>query len=89
MSFRPSIGERLLGTSRLVFDAGSLLLYFADDGRATEMLDEVVSGSVEGYTCDPVMAELYALADCHAVDEALGYYVSFVAYGPEVGAAIS
>jgi predicted nucleic acid-binding protein len=45
--------------SRLVFDTGPLLLYFAEDRRVKDMLDSVAAGTAEGYTCDTNLAELY------------------------------
>ncbi|MEM2873412.1 MAG: type II toxin-antitoxin system VapC family toxin [Nitrososphaerales archaeon] len=44
---------------RLVFDTGPLFLYFAEDDQVKEMFNEVLSGRVEGYTCETNMAEFY------------------------------
>ncbi|MGQ9515513.1 MAG: type II toxin-antitoxin system VapC family toxin [Thermoproteota archaeon] len=42
-----------------MFDTGPLFLYFAGDDQVKEMLGEVLSGRVEGYTCETNMAEFY------------------------------
>jgi predicted nucleic acid-binding protein len=36
-----------------------LFLYFAEDMRVKEMLDEVKAERAEGYTCETNMAEFY------------------------------
>jgi predicted nucleic acid-binding protein len=51
--------ERPLKKSRLIFDTGPLLLYFAEDKRVKDMLDGISAGTAEGYTCDTSLAELY------------------------------
>ncbi|MEM0054318.1 MAG: PIN domain-containing protein [Nitrososphaeria archaeon] len=48
-----------MGKSRIVFDTGSLFLYFAGEENVKGMFEEVFSGKVVGYTCEVNMAEFY------------------------------
>ncbi len=52
-------GEKPLKKNKLVFDTGPLFLYFAEDLHVKEVLDEVVAGKAEGFTCETNIAELY------------------------------
>lgn len=52
-------GKRPLKKSRLVFDTGPLLLYFAEDTRVKDLINGISAGTDEGYTCDTSLAELY------------------------------
>ncbi|MFQ5761910.1 MAG: type II toxin-antitoxin system VapC family toxin [Candidatus Bathyarchaeia archaeon] len=48
-----------MAESRLIFDTGPLMLYFAEDKRVKEMIGKVAAGIAEGFTSEVNLAELY------------------------------
>ncbi|MEM2939638.1 MAG: type II toxin-antitoxin system VapC family toxin [Candidatus Bathyarchaeia archaeon] len=48
-----------MAKSKILFDTGPLLLYFAGDENVKKVFDDIAAGKAMGYTCEVNMAELY------------------------------